>query len=232
MTQPWQTLDRVETAQGPLELRRRGERDFMITIRGRVLMTSTAHRSEDSLARIACEGLADRRDPPRVLIGGLGMGFTLRAALDAIGPNARVTVAELNEHVVAWCRGPLAPLTNNAVGDRRVNIEIDDVTRVIARTAAGRNRFDAIAFDLYDGPQARVRDEDPLYGRHSVAQTRRALHDGGVFAVWCEKHSPGFERALRSSGFRVEAHREGRGGSVHLIYVGRAVTNQRFSIGT
>lgn len=222
MTRPWETLETVATPDGPLDLRQRGERDFLICIRGRVLMTSAAHRSEDALASIACAHIA-KRPSARVLIGGLGMGFTLRAALDVLGRDARVTVAELNEAVANWCRGPLAVLSRRAVDDPRTTLVIDDVSRVIAAASAGptSRRFDSIVIDLYEGPQARIADDDPLYSPAATAAVFGALRDEGTYAVWCEKASPAFERSLRRAGFRYELQRVGRGGSVHLIYAAR-----------
>src|SRR5688572_1383596 len=143
MTRPWTTVASVATADGALELRRRGSddpddasADFLIVIAGRVLMTSAARRSEERLAPLACAPVA-RRPAPRVLIGGLGMAFTLRASLDALPPAARVVVAELNPDVVAWCRGPLAPATAAAVDDPRVAVEVGDVARLIAAARPG-----------------------------------------------------------------------------------------------
>jgi spermidine synthase len=145
------TLERVGTADGALELRRRGERDFLITLNGRVLMNASAQRSELALASQACARLAGRENPV-LLIGGLGMGFTLRAALDALPSAARVVVAELHSCVVGWCRGVLAPLTGGAVLDPRVAIESGDVAVRILRAAASGERFDGILLDLYAGP--------------------------------------------------------------------------------
>jgi spermidine synthase len=223
MTRPWETLDRVETPDGPLELRRRGERDFLITIRGRVLMTSSAHRSEDELAQLACAALPEAKRP-RVLVSGLGMGFTLRAALDALPRDARVIVAELNPVVVDWCRGPLGEITERAVDDPRVSVVVDDVAKVIGEHAAGPadRRLDAVILDMYEGPPAaRIPAGDPLYGTTALARTRAALRPGGVFAVWTETPSPVFERGLERAGFRVECHRGGRGGRVHWNYLAR-----------
>jgi spermidine synthase len=222
MTRPWETIASTNTPDGRLELRRRGDRDFLITVNGRVLMTSAAHRSEDTLARIACDPIANKRNA-RVLIGGLGMAFTLRAALDALARDAHVVVAELNPVVVDWCRGPLAPLTRSAVDDPRVEVAIDDVSHVIARAAEAplAKRFDAVVIDLYEGPQARIADDDPLYSATASASVAHALRDGGTYAVWCEKASPAFERSLHRAGFRVELTRAGRGGSVHLVYVAK-----------
>lgn len=222
MTLPWTTLASVATAEGQLELRRRGERDFLITIDKRVLMTTAAHRSEVALAERACAGLRNVKRA-RVLVSGLGMGFTLRAALDQLAPDAEVTVAELTPEVVAWCKGPLAPLIADAANDPRVTMEIVDVTAHIA--AAGRqggaHRYDAIVLDLYEGPQTRVKPNDPLYGPRALKNALAALRPGGVFAVWGEARSPGFERGLEAAGFTFTAERPGRGGLRHCVYVAR-----------
>ncbi len=218
MPRPFVTLESVATPVGPLELRRRGDHDFLICIKGRVLMTSVAHRSEDALAHFACEGLKDRRNA-RVLIGGLGMGFTLRAALDALGDDANVTVAELNAVVARWCAGPIAALTNNAASDARVSVVIDNVARVIA--GARPATFDAIAIDLYEGPHTTVRPSDELYGASASAKVMRALKPGGTYAVWCEQKSVGFEQSLRSAGFQHTLVRAGFGARVHFVYLAK-----------
>jgi spermidine synthase len=217
---PWQTLERVETPEGSLELRRRGERDFLITVGGRVLMTSAAHRSEDDLARLACAAMI-RRPRPHLLLGGLGMGYTLRAALDQLPPAAEVTVVELNPAVVAWCRGPLAPLTGAAASDRRVRIELGDVAGVIA--AARRGDHDAILLDLYEGPRPTRPGAPPdrLYGAPAVESAWAALRAGGVLAVWAEEADRNYQARLRAAGFRVDLHHGGgRGGRTHVVYVG------------
>lgn len=218
MTRPWQTIARVATPEGALELRQRGAADFLITIAGRVLMTSQARRSEEALAILPLRDRAPR--PPRdVLIGGLGMGYTLRAALDVLGPDARVTVVELNGDVAAWCRGPLAPLTDAAVADPRVTIAIADVSEHLA--GAPRAAYDAILFDLYEGPHAATQSaDDALYGPRALVRVREALRPNGVFAVWSEEPDARFERRLGEAGFRVEKHRAGRGGRAHTVYLG------------
>jgi spermidine synthase len=222
MARPWETLASVPTAEGPLALRRRGEKDFLITIDGRVLMTSAAHRSEDALARLGCEGLRSKRRA-RVLVSGLGMGFTLRAALDELADDAEVTVAELNPVVVEWCEGPLAALTADAARDPRVTIDIVDVAVRLAHVARDAKvpRFDAIILDMYEGPQTNVRPSDPLYGPSAVLRASQALAAGGIFAVWCEGPSAGFERSLRAAGFRYQLHRAGRGALIHHVLVAR-----------
>jgi len=218
VTRPWETLDAVDTAEGRLELRRRGEGEYVITVAGRVLMNSALHLTEVAVAEMACRAVAGR-PRPRVLIGGLGMGFTLRAALDALPESGRVVVAEINPVVVRWCEGPLAGLTDNALGDRRARVALGDVAALIARSGAGE-RFDAIVLDLYEGPRAATQArEDPFYGPRALAAARAALSPGGVFAVWSEDHDPAFEKRLRAAGFRVERKRPGKGGPRHVVYL-------------
>jgi spermidine synthase len=217
---PWQVLDTVTTREGVLELRRRGERDFLMVIAGRVLMTSVHHRSEDVLADVSCAALANKKRP-RVLLGGLGMGYTLRAALDQLPASAAVTVVELNPKVVDWNRGPLGPLAKAPLADPRVRVVVDDVARVIANARPGA--YDAILFDLYDGPRAAInRDRHPLYGSLALQRTGSALGPGGIFAVWSEESDPPFEERLRTNGFEVKRHKSGNGGRIHVVYLAQA----------
>jgi spermidine synthase len=208
---PLRTIDAVETPEGTLALKQRGDRDFLITIAGRVLMTSTAHRSEMVLAVVACRRLA-AASAPRVLIGGLGMGFTLRAALDVLPPGARVTVAELNPVTETWCRGPLAALTARAVEDPRVTVEILDVNLAITRAANGppEGRFDAIVLDLYVGPDASLKE---------CRRAARALTPGGILSVWGEAYEPTYAQRLSEAGFEVRYERPGKGGLRHVVYI-------------
>lgn len=212
LARPWHTLASETTSDGLLELRQRDEREFLITHDGRVLMTSRAHRSEAALAEIALERLA-ARPAPRVLVGGLGMAFTLRAALDALPSDAEVTVSELHACVVDWCRGPLAALTAAAVADPRVTIELGDV----ARRIVGVCGYDAILLDLFVGPRGPA-GADPLWGDAALGRTREALAPGGVFGVWSEAPDPAFEKRLRRAGFEVAHARPGRGGLRHVVY--------------
>ncbi len=219
MALPWQIIDQVDTSEGVLELRRRGARDFLITVGDRVLMNSANHRSEAALGELACRHLAGR-SAPRVLVGGLGMGFTLRAVLDALPAAARVTVAELNPAVVSWCRGPLGEVTAHSVADPRVTVAQADVAIVIGGAVAG-SRFDAILLDLYQGPCASDHPlTHPLYGRRAVDVARVALTPGGVFAVWGEDHDPGCAKRRTAAGFAVHSKRPGRGGNRHSVYLG------------
>jgi len=217
LARAWVTLERVDTVDGTLELRRRGERDFLILLAGRVLMNSSAHRSEQALASQACARLSACASPS-LLIGGLGMGFTLRAALDALPPAASIRVAELHPCVVSWCRGVLAPLTDGAVLDPRVAIELGDVGDAIRRAAASGDRFDAILLDLYTGPGA----GEACFEAGMLSAARAALSPGGVYAVWSERPDPAFERRLRTAGFAVLRRRPGRGGLRHAVYTATA----------
>ena len=222
MALPWKIIDSVTTEdEGILQLRQRGARDFLITIGTQVLMNSSAHRSEVALGQLACAQL--RQHPsPRVLVGGLGMGFTLRSVLDQLPASAQVVVAELNPVVVQWCRGPLAVLTAGAVNDPRVTVEIGDVAALIKRSAiaAGEAGFDAIVLDLYRGPHFYADAEnDPLYGNKAIAAARLALKSGGVLAVWGENYDERFDQRLRKAGFTVTVQRPGKGGLRHAVFV-------------
>ena len=217
MSRPWETLDRRDTPDGELELRRRGPDDFLILVGGRVLMNSRECRSEQVLGVAGCR---DVGPDARVLVGGLGMGLTLRAVLDTVSSTARVDVAELHPVVGEWCRGPLAELTDGAVLDPRVSLEITDVADWIA--AAPKGHYDAIVLDLFEGPHAKTNaDSDPLYGRRAIDRTWRALARGGVMAVWAEAPERAFEARLVKRGFRVESERPGKGGYRHWVVLAR-----------
>ncbi len=225
MARPWLTIDRIETAEGPLELRRRGDDDFLITIGGRVLMNNRASRSEEALAGLSCARLA-HRSAPRILVGGLGMGCTLRVALDVLPADAQVTVCELNPAVANWCRGPLSLVNGGALDDPRVSLIIGDVAAHIQALADGQTkpRPDAILLDLFEGPHAGTDAErDPFYGAKALRVTRRALSASGCFAIWSEGPDAGFERRLGPAGFAsFDLHRPGRGGRRHAVYVATA----------
>ena len=223
MAQPWKTIASITTADGLLELRQRGEKDFLIMIGPQVLMNSLANRSEVVLGQLGCGHLKGSTNP-RVLVGGLGMGFTLRSVLDTLPATARVVVAELNPVVPTWCQGPLASLTNSAVTDPRVTVEIKDVARLIRDVAASGSEalFDAIVLDLYRGPHARTdQRNDPLYGSRAIEHARDALKPGGVLAVWGEQYDEGFVKRLRNAGFTVTTERPGRGGLRHAVFLAR-----------
>jgi len=219
MRQSWKTLETVDTRDGPLELRRRGDRDALITLAGRVLMSSHSTRSEEALAQLACEPIA-KKAAPQVLVGGLGLGYTLKEALALLPEKAQVTVAELNAQVVEWCKGPVADLSGNALDDPRVEVQVRDVARVIG---AGKARWDAIMLDLYEGPNnARHGSSDPLYGHSALRRTHTALKPGGVFVVWSEERDEAFESRLEQSPFsEFRWHHPRRGARRHVNYVMR-----------
>ena len=225
MAQPWQIIDSIPTDEGNLELRQRGARDFLIMIGPQVLMNSLANRSEVVLGQQGCRHLKQAASP-RVLVGGLGMGFTLRAVLDELPPSAQVVVAELNPVVLEWCRGPLAPLTAGAADDPRVTVTIGDVAQLIRTSAAsGERLFDAMVLDLYRGPHAKTDPcHDPLYGSRAIENCRAALKPGGLLAVWGEQYDENFVKRLRGAGFTVTVERPGRGGLRHAVFLAKLGT--------
>ncbi len=223
MAKPWQVVDSIDTDEGLLDLRQRGEKDFLITIDSRVLMNSSANMSEIVLSKLACESCKNKKKP-RVLVGGLGMGFTLKAALDNLPAAAEVVVAELNPIMKKWCQGPIAHITDGAVSDPRVTVVIDNVASVIrqAATKGKENRFDAIILDLYEGPYEGDQGRGKyLYGHTALQLSRSALQPGGVFAVWSEDPCQAFEKRLKGANFSVSQQRPGRGGRRHVVYIAR-----------
>lgn len=218
MALPWKTLDRFDTEdEGILELRQRGKGDYLITVGPQVLMNSKAQRSEIALGELGCRHLKSHPQP-QVLVGGLGMGITLQAVLDSLPAGAQIVVAELNAKIVEWCHGPLADLTDNAVGDARVTVELADVAELIRQ--APQEAFDAIILDLYRGPHPKTdKRNDPIYGSRAIERTRAALKPGGVFAVWGENPDAGFEGRLAAAGFTVRCERPGRGGYRHAVWI-------------
>lgn len=218
MTRPWRTVATVATDEGLLELRQRGDDDFLMLIAGRVLMTSSARRSEEALATLGCAAVPDTA-APRLLISGLGMGYTLRAALDALPSTANIVVAEINPAVVTWCQGPLAGLTRSAVLDGRVRVAVGDVAGLIRAAAPGS--YHAILLDLHDGPNpANERREDPHYGPAALARCHAALAPRGVLCIWSEQADEAFVRRMEAAHFAVETHRPGRAGT-HVVFLGR-----------
>jgi spermidine synthase len=218
---PWETLAHATLpGGGSLRLKRRGA-EYSIMLGANELMNSRLSGSEEAMARLAAERLA-ARPAPAILIGGLGMGFTLRAALEAFGGSARIEVAELVPEVVAWARGPLADIFGGCLDDPRVTIRTGDVGQLIATAQA---RYDAILLDVDNGPQGLTTPEnDALYGASGLALTQRALTAGGVLAVWSQGPDPAFRKRLDRAGFAVEevGVRAGRGrGKRHVIWLAR-----------
>ena len=217
-------LDRVETPDGEeLVLVRRGD-VYTLRLGGWELMSSRAHGSEQALAEIPLALLKGAgRTQPRVLVGGLGMGFTLRALLDALPESGgEVVVAEVFPAVVAWNRGPLAQLAGEPLEDPRVTVVEEDVAAVIERS---RDRFDLFLLDVDNGPAAlSLASNRRLYGAAGLTAIRRALADRGVLAVWSADPAPEFLKVLRRAGFEVttETVRAHRGkGLHHTLFLAR-----------
>lgn len=218
---PWTVLDTADLpdGSGTLRLKQRGS-EFSIMLGSNELMNSRLSGSEEALARLTCERLL-QRPRPSLLIGGLGMGFTLRAALAALPADATVEVAELIPAVAAWARGPMAPVFAGCLGDPRVQLTIGDVSTVIA---AGKARYDGILLDVDNGPEGlTVAANDRLYGAAGLAAAKTALRPGGVLAVWSSGPDHGFTRRLRDAGLATEevtvrASRTGRGAR-HVIWL-------------
>lgn len=218
MTRRWSTLDTVNTPDGPLELRHAGGDAYMITIAGRVLMPSVASHSEEALSTLGCSPIAGRK-APRVLIGGLGMAYTLRAALNVLPADAEVTVAELTPAVLTWCQGPLASLTGGAVHDPRATVVIGDVAKLVREAA--KAPYDAILLDLYEGPHAATQSSnDPFYGTAALSRSHNALKPGGVLAVWAEDPDAGFPQRMKRAGFTTTIHKIAEGKRTHVVYLG------------
>lgn len=183
-----------------LRLFRRGG-DFMIVLAGNELMSSRMSGSEEALALLTCERLRNR-PAPHVLIGGYGMGFTLRAALEVLPPQASATVSELVPEIIAWARGPMAELAAGCLDDPRVNVLEGDVAALIYNA---RDAYDAILLDVDNGPDGLTRRaNDQLYSSEGLAHARRALKPGGVLAIWSADADPAFTRRLNRSGFEVD----------------------------
>jgi spermidine synthase len=219
MTRPWRTIDEEITDEGTMILLQQGEGDFIIRMDHYILMTSRYSLSEVALGQQACRNLASHASP-RVLVAGLGMGFTLRAVIDVLGPGAEVVVAELNPVVAEWCRGPLAKLTDSCLDDSRIKLCITDVNNVISTAVRERRPFDAIVLDLYQGTHdANDSPNEPHYGSAALKTKRRALAEKGVLAVWTEERDVRFEKRLGRIGFEVERHQPGKGGPRHVIYL-------------
>jgi spermidine synthase len=200
---PWKLLDRapVPGGEGVLMLYQRGE-EFSIRVTGHgELMNSRAHGSEDALAALACARLVGRKRP-RLLIGGLGMGFTLAAALRELGPDAEVVVAELVPAVVTWNRGALGAQAGNPLLDARTTVQEIDVARLLR---AERNAFDAILLDVDNGPEGLTRNaNDWLYSSGGLAAAFAALRTDGILAVWSAGSDRNFTDRLRCTGFDAE----------------------------
>ena len=198
---PWLQIDtaRVPGADVELRLMRRGD-EFSMKLGQNELMNSRLSGSEEALATLACRRL-EAVKAPHLLIGGLGMGFTLRAALAVLGPEARILVAELVPAVIAWTKGPMAVIFGDSLTDPRASIREADVVEVIQSHASA---FDAILLDVDNGPVGLIRKaNDALYDLKGLKAIHRALRPKGVLAVWSSGPNASFSKRLRDAGFAV-----------------------------
>jgi spermidine synthase len=218
---PIETLAREKTPEGDELVLTRRDGVYHLIVDGVELMTSLVHGSEEDLARLAAEAIAKKK-APRVLVGGLGFGYTLRAALDHLPPGGRVVVCELFASLLRWNRDLLGGLAGRPLDDRRVEVVLADVRVYLD----GRERFDAILLDVDNGPEAlTLRSNGGLYTEAGLERLSRSLTDGGVVAFWSSSPSPAFERRLRRAGFeawteRVPARGGGKGKN-HAIFLAR-----------
>jgi spermidine synthase len=216
----WELLGRSSAPDGTdIQLKRRDD-EYLILANGKPLMSSRLHGSEEALATLGCRRAVMLEQPP-VLVGGLGMGFTLRAVLDVLPFNAVVTVAELVPAVIEWNRGSLGTLAGHPLRDPRVRVQAADVGFTLR---ANRGRFDVVLLDTDNGPAAfTAADNAGLYDNAGVAAAFAALRPGGTLAVWSAWDDLKFAQRLRFHGFLVEVARvrarPRRGGPRHTIFV-------------
>jgi len=219
---PWELLGRTRTPGDAEMTLMRQDREYVILAGGKSLMSSRMHGSEEALATLGCRR-ARTTDGPCVLVGGLGMGFTLRATLDLLPPDATVVVVELVAAIVEWNRGPLGPLAGHPLKDPPVRVEVRDVG---AALRASPDRFHAALLDVDNGPDAfTASTNSSLYADRGLAAARDALKPGGVLAVWSAWEDRKFEQRLRYAGFTVEVERVRarlhKGGPYHTIFLAR-----------
>jgi len=218
---PWEKLDtaRIPGTDDELRLMRRGT-EFSIKLGTNELMNSRLSGSEEALATLAARKI-EKVASPQMLIGGLGMGFTLRAALTVLGSKAGIVVVELVPAVIAWARGPMAEIFGDSLNDPRVSIREADVAEIIR---AHRSKFDAILLDVDNGPEGLTRKgNDALYSASGLNAARSALRPGGVLAVWSSGPNAAFAKRLRSAGFdvnEINIRATGKGRGVrHVIWM-------------
>lgn len=217
----WELLDSGPTLDGgQLTLHQRGTSDYLIRIDGQELMSSRTHGSETELGRLGCQKV--RGQTALVLIGGLGMGFTVRGALDQLGPKAKIVVAEMSPQVEAWNRGILSPLTNNALADPRVSVEIGNVYDIICT----KRIWDVILLDVDNGPSALCTPGNRnLYDRSALWRMRNTMSPKGVLIVWSSGPDAEFVKLMNQCGFKAEAVRVSsmnHKGPKHTLFVGFA----------
>lgn len=219
---PWQLIDSstIPNNGGELRLYRRGDEYSIMIVGGGELMNSRMHGSEDALAELGCKLLADA-PAPRILVGGLGMGFTLAAALNRLGHGAEVVVAELVPAVVAWHRDHIGHFAGHPLNDPRTTVHLGDVAQLMR---SAHHTFDAILLDVDNGPEGLThRGNDWLYGSEGLQAAYNALRSNGILAVWSAGPEASFTDRLRRVGFHVDEHRvrahHQRKGATHTIWL-------------
>lgn len=222
---PFRNLAATRTPDGSQFTLHEHDGEFFLKLNGRQLMSTTSTSSELLLAQVACEGLARHREP-RVLIGGLGLGYSLQRVLEIVGPGATVEVAELLPEVVAWNREFLMQVNGKLLADPRVKVRVEDVYKVIRKGGAGH--YDAILLDVDNGPTSFVQPKNSrLYDRGGFNVIRRALTPNGKVAFWSACPEPDFVKSLTRAGFKVEAvpakANEHAKRFAHVIYVAKRV---------
>ena len=226
---PFRTLAETTAPDGGRFTLHEHDGEYFMKLNGRQLMSTTSTASEILLARLACEKLM-RHPHPRILIGGLGLGFSLKAVLGSIGKKAEVHVAELLPDVVEWNRKFLGGVNGNLLNDRRVKVLTEDVFQIIRRTQ--RERYDAILLDVDNGPTSHVQPKNSrLYSRRGFMRIAQALQPGGRVTFWSATEEPAFGEALVRAGFRVHAveakSHERAKRFEHRIYVAETKPRQR-----
>lgn len=220
MARSRERIAETTTPDGKVLVLTREEGYYVLTLDGVPLMSSAAHYSEEHLAEVGCEGLAST-PRTRVLIGGLGMGYTLRATLDRTSPTSRVVVAELLPAVAEWNRGPLGDLTDRPLEDARVELRLTDIVKYVR---SGPDPFHAILLDTDNGPDDFTqRDNAQLYSQAGLRRLYALLEPGGRLVVWSAYQCPPFKRDLEQAGFEgrvVRAKARGDKGGRHSLYVG------------
>ena len=197
-------IDTARTPDGSEMVLYQHDRDFLIKINGQDLMNSRQHESELELARLGCAHLTGRK-APSILIGGLGMGYTLHQSLDMLSPHAQVVVSELLSSVVEWNHEFFGKLNGQPLGDERVDLKTGDIVKLISHS---KSRFDAILLDIDNGPSAMTDSGNRhLYGREGLQACRRALRKQGCLSVWSAEPSKKFEQLLMSCNFHVRRFR-------------------------
>ncbi|PLY03125.1 MAG: hypothetical protein C0623_02720 [Desulfuromonas sp.] len=220
---PWEHLDTtpIPGTDSKLRLSRRDGEYTIGIVDGGILMSSRAHDSEDELANQTCRKVANRPEP-RVLIGGLGMGFTLAAALEQLGPDAEVVVAELVPAVVEWNRGPLGEHAGYPLNETRTTVSVGDVAKILQ---SERQAYDAIMLDVDNGPEGMTRKKNNwLYSFDGLTAAYTALKPEGILAVWSAGPDRNFRERLRKVGFKVSQSRvraHDKKGDLHMIWFGQ-----------